>query len=375
MVALERGGGALRRRSDVATLLGCQLGSELCRQSSSLRLILELTMVKRRLPPLNTLRGFDAAARHLSFSLAAQELHITQGAVSRQIRELEDFLGTPLFYRATRRVGLTEAGKDYFFAVQHIFAELERATERLNRKRKSKVITLDILPTIATMWLMPRLEQFSEAHPGVDLRIITSIQPADFGSGRVDVAIRVGRLPGRSYPKQSPRIELEMVSNWSGVQAEELFPDILIPVCTASLAKSGPSLDDVHNIPSYTLIHTSSRRYAWPDWLNAHGVSAPRPDHAAPEFGHFFMSLEAARKEHGIAIIPQIIIAHYEHRNELRTLDFAPVPSAGEYYLLTHESTEDDPDVQAVRDWILAEARKARVLANPKPTVATIQTN
>ena len=154
-------------------------------------------MAKRRLPPLNTLRGFDAASRHLSFSLAAQELFITQGAVSRQIRELEEFLGTALFIRATRRVELTDAGKDYFFAIQHIFAELERATNRLNRKRKSKAVTLDILPTLATMWLMPRLEQFSEAHPDVDLRIITSIQPVDFGSDRADIAIRVGRLPGR----------------------------------------------------------------------------------------------------------------------------------------------------------------------------------
>ncbi len=329
-------------------------------------------MAKRRLPPLNTLRGFDAAARHLSFSLAAQELHITQGAVSRQIRELEDFLGLSLFHRATRRVELTEAGKDYFFAVEHVFAELERATARLSRKNMSKVLTLDILPTLATMWLMPRLEQLSETNPEVDLRIVTSIQPADFGSDNVDIAIRVGRLPGHSYAKASPRIELDMVANWAGVQADELFPDILIPVCTDSLLKKGPSLDDIRNITAYPLIHTSSRRYAWPDWLKAHGIPEPGPQTNVQEFGHFFMSLEAARKDHGIAIIPQIIMSHYEHRNELRTLDFPSIPSAGTYYLLTHESSADDPDVQAVRKWILAEAEKVRLIAEPSPRRASL---
>lgn len=322
-------------------------------------------MAKRCLPPLNTLRGFDAAARHLSFSHAAQELYITQGAVSRQIRELERFLGTPLFLRATRRVELTEAGKDYFYAVAHVLAELERATARLTKKRKSKVLTLDILPTLATMWLMPRLEQLSEKNPEVDLRIVTSIQPVDFDAGAVDIAIRVGRLPGHSYSKTAPRIELEMVTSWEAVQANELFADVLIPVCTDSLLKNGPSVEDVRNITAYPLIHTSSRRYAWPDWLKVHGVPAAAPDANALEFGHFFMSLEAARKGHGIALIPQIIIAHYEHREKLRKLDFPVVRSAGEYYLLTHESNRDEPDVQAILRWILAEAQTVHLLAEP----------
>jgi LysR family glycine cleavage system transcriptional activator len=328
-------------------------------------------MAKRRLPPLNTLRGFDAASRHLSFSLAAQELFITQGAVSRQIRELEEFLGTALFIRATRRVELTDAGKDYFFAIQHIFAELERATNRLNRKRKSKAVTLDILPTLATMWLMPRLEQFSEAHPDVDLRIITSIQPVDFGSDRADIAIRVGRLPGRSYPKANPRIELEMVVNWGGLQADALFPDVLMPVCTPNLLAGRPAIRSARSLIEYPLIHTSSRRYAWPDWLKAHGAEASSITTNPIEFGHFFMSLEAARRDLGIAIIPQIILAHYEHRLDLCSFKFNPINSAGEYYLLTHESGVDDPDIQAVRQWIMAEAEKVRPLADSKIDLIT----
>lgn len=321
-------------------------------------------MAKRRLPPLNTLQGFDAAARHSSFSLAARELHITQSAVSRQIRVLEEFLDQPLFIRATRRVDLTDAGRDYFDAVTQVLAELDRATARLVRKRKSKLVTLDILPSLATMWLMPRLEQLSEFHPDIDLRVATSIQPVDFGTGSADIAIRVGRLPGRSYSRLAPRIELAMAKNWSGVQSEELFPDVLVPVCVDALIKKGPLLNDIRGITAYPRIHTSSRRHAWPDWLKAHGVVAP-PDPHVLEFGHFFMSLEAARKGHGIAIIPQIILAHYEHRGELRRLDFAPVHSAGDYYLLTHESSGEDAEVQAVRQWILSEAQSVRALADP----------
>jgi LysR family glycine cleavage system transcriptional activator len=320
-------------------------------------------MARRRLPPLNTLRGFDAAARHLSFSLAAQELYITQGAVSRQIRELEEFLGTSLFHRATRRVELTEAGKDYFFSVVNVLAELERATARLSRKRKSKVLTLDILPTLGAMWLMPRLEQLSQTNPEVDLRIVTSVQPVDFESGGADIAIRVGRLPGRSYPKSNPRIELEMVANWTGVQADELFSDVLIPVCTESLLEKGPPLKGIRDITAYPLIHTSSRRYAWPDWLKANGITAAQAEPHTLEFGHFFMSLESARKDHGIAIIPQIILAHYERRSELRTLEAPALHSAGEYYLLIHESNFDNPEIQAVRNWILSEAEKIRALS------------
>lgn len=304
-----------------------------------------------------------AAARHLSFSRAAEELNLTQSAVSRQISELEDFLGVALFQRATRRVDLTEAGKEYFFTIVHILSELDRATSRVTRSRRSKAITLDILPTVATMWLMPRLEQLTFSHRKVDLRLITSIQPVDFDSGRADIAVRVGRLPGRSYLENSPRIELEMVSKWDEVVADELFPDILVPVYNPALVSAGPPLSLIENITAYPLIHTSSRRYAWPDWLKAHGIAVSLPTQDPLEFGHFFMSLEAARKGHGIAIIPQIILAHYEHREELQALKFPSLPSAGEYYLLTPQSAADDPDVQAVREAIKTEAERVRPLS------------
>jgi DNA-binding transcriptional LysR family regulator len=267
-------------------------------------------MAKRRLPPLYTLRGFDAAARHLSFSLAAQELHVTQGAIRRQIRELEDFLGTSLFLRATRRVDLTEAGKDYFFAVAHILAELERATERLSRKRKSKTLTLDILPTIATMWLMPLLEQFSETNPEVVC----------------------GYSPRSSRPIS---------------------------------AREAPTSRSASDACRDAAIRSEARESNW-RWSR-------RRRRAMSSNSAISSCRWRRRKEHRIAIIPKIILAHYEHRDTLRALKSPPIPSAGEYYLLMHESSADDSDVQAVRQWILAEAEKVRPLADPDVMAKTAQ--
>src|SRR5437879_2888704 len=127
-------------------------------------------MPRRNLPPLNALRGFDAAARHLSFTRAAEELHLTQGAVSRQVRELELFLGTTLFRRFTRRIELTTEGKAYFRTVNDMFAELERAGVRHCKGGSARHLTLSVLPTIASMWLMPRLHLFTQANRDVEVR-------------------------------------------------------------------------------------------------------------------------------------------------------------------------------------------------------------
>lgn len=316
-------------------------------------------MIKRNLPPLNTLRGFDAAARHLSFTLAADELHVTQGAVSRQVRELEQFLGTSLFRRMTRRIELTAHGEEYFRTVKDIFAELERAGARHHKGNSVKHLTLSVLPTVASMWLMPRLHLFTQANRGIEVQIISSIEPANLLAHDADVAIRAGRLPGKDYPRHLARIDLTMVTAWTDVHADELFPDVLVPVCLPALLEKQGAEDDPMRILRNPLIHTTTRRHAWPDWLKANGFSSIEPHDNAVEFGHFFMSLEAARKGRGIAIIPDIILAHHEKRDEFAT----PLPSlasAGEYYLLMHESRVEQPHVQAFRAWILAEARQAR---------------
>ena len=302
--------------------------------------------------------ALEAAARHLSFTRAAMELNVTQGAVSRQVRDLEGFLRTQLFRRLTRRIELTEEGLEYFAVVRDMFAELERAGARGRKSAAVRHLTLSALPTIASMWLMPRLHLFTQTRRAVEVRIISSIEPADLLAHDADVAIRVGRLPGRDYPRNAARIELEMVRDWSGLHADELFPDILVPVCLPTLIEAAER-GDPERVLLNPLIHTTTRRHAWPDWLKAQGLTRLDPHANAVEFGHFFMSLEAARKGKGVAIIPDIILANYERRRELVT----PLPalaSAGEYYLLIHESRLDEPHVQAFRRWVIAEASRAR---------------
>jgi LysR family transcriptional regulator, glycine cleavage system transcriptional activator len=327
----------------------------------SCRLQIEF-MPKRRLPNLSTLPGFEAAARHLSFTLAAAELHLTQGAISRQVRELELFLGRQLFRRFTRRIELTEDGAAYARVARDILAELERATARFGGGApSSRKVVVSILPTLASLWLMPRLHLFTQSHREIEVRVVTSIEPADLMSGAVDVAVRVGSLPGQNSAPLQPRIDLKMVNDWTDVQAFELFPDILCPVCSPNLL-AGQSIDDVRSLLRLPLIHTSTRRFAWPDWLAANGVPNvdTLPGSDAIEFGHFFMSLEAARKGQGVAIVPDVMLAHYEGRRDLVSVAPAVIASAGTYCLLVRKSRSEDPEISAFRSWVIGQSVDAR---------------
>jgi LysR family transcriptional regulator, glycine cleavage system transcriptional activator len=315
-----------------------------------------LTKSKSRIPPLLAIRAFEAAARHLSFTVAAEELAVTQGAISRQIRQLESHLQTKLFVRLTRRVELTEAGREFLAGVQRALSELEAATARISGAVDHRVINVAVLPTLAANWLMPRLAFFSQEYPHIEVRMLTSIEPVDLQANPVDLAIRVGPLPGKFYDQNRPRIDLEMVSNWRGVLAELLFPDVLVPICSPAYLKDAPALKEPGDLQHHRLIHTATRRHAWPDWLRAHGhefVLPPQP----LQFGHFFMSMQAAREGKGIAIVPTVVVDHYPHANELVRPFPASVPSAGEYYLLVHERRRDDPSVRLFSEWLLKTVR------------------
>jgi LysR family glycine cleavage system transcriptional activator len=308
-----------------------------------------------RYPPLLALPAFEASARHLSFTKAADELFLTQGAISRQIRTLEDFLGQKLFDRYTRRVELTAAGAEYYLAIRQSLGDIENATRRAMGTRERQVITLSILPTLGNGWLMPRLATFSETYPHIDVRLVSSIEPVNFQSGEIDAAIRVGSLPGTPQKPGRPRIELEMVTNWKGVAAEYLFPDVLVPVMAKKLLAQGKPVTSAKDLLSYRLIHTASRKHAWPDWLAAHGVRlTSRTD--SINFGHFFMGLRAAQNCKGVAIVPSVVFDHFNEGSDLVCPLPADVESAGGYYLLTRDSAAQDPSVHIFCNWLLAEA-------------------
>ncbi len=307
----------------------------------------------RRMPPLIALRAFEAAGRLESFTAAAQELNVTQGAVSRHVRTLEQFLGKKLFLREVRKVRLTDVGREYLAAVQGGLDQIERATARLFFRRTRRVLTVTILPTLASLWLMPRLASFTQAYREIEVRLVTSIQPADLRTS--DVAIRVGRLPGKRYRRDQPRIDLQMVEDWSGVEADLLFPDVLVPIASRRLLGQGAPLRSPADLARYRLIHVTTRRHAWPDWLRAHGhpgVTGQDP----LDFGHFFMAMQAARETRGIAIIPEVLLRNYEGIGDFEMPFPADTPSAGEYYMLVHEERADDPAVRLFRNWLLAQA-------------------
>src|ERR1700752_3875314 len=192
-----------------------------------------------RLPSLNGLRAFEAAARHLSFTQAASELNVTQTAISHQIRRLEEELGLRLFIRKNRSLALTPQARDYLPGVRAAFNDLRLATDRLLRKDDSKVLTVSTIASLAAKWLLPRLTDFQEANPGIDVRITTSTALVDFQRDDVDAAIRYGR------------------GQWPGLRADWLMAGQLFPVCSPALLTGEKPLRRPQDLAGHPLLHSS----------------------------------------------------------------------------------------------------------------------
>ena len=238
-----------------------------------------------RLPSLNGLRAFEAAARHLSFTLAASELNVTQTAISHQIRRLEEELGIRLFVRQNRALALTPEARDYLPGVRAAFNDLRLATDRLLRKDDDKVLTVSTLASLAAKWLLPRLTDFQEHHPGIDVRITTSTSLVDFQRDNVDAAIRYGR------------------GQWPGLRADWLMADELFPVCSPSLLRGDKPLRCPEDLKSHMLLHTSNANSDdWRLWLTAAGLPADIARQPGITFDMIFMTIQAAIDGIGVAM-------------------------------------------------------------------------
>lgn len=318
--------------------------------------------MRRALPSMIALSAFEAAGRLASFSAAAQELNVTQGAISRQIRGLEDYLGAKLFVRLTRRVELTEAGEMYLREIQSALEHVDQATTHFKvRQHQHTILNISVLPSVASFWLMSRLVNFSQQYPHIETRVLTSIRPVNLQANEADVAIRVGPLPAKSYDASLPRIDLEMVTSWRGVHAEHLFDDVLTPVLSPELLKPQHPIRTPADLLHYPLIHTASRARAWNDWLALHDLKEPQtPDKI--EYGHFFMGMEAARHGQGIALIPNLLLTGFSERELMRPLRSC-APSAGAYYLLVRNDRRNEPQCAAFCDWIKKQAADTPLLS------------
>jgi LysR family glycine cleavage system transcriptional activator len=314
-------------------------------------------VMRRKLPPLGALRAFEATARHLSFTVAGDELGVTQGAVSRQVKALESHLGLRLFRRMTRAIALTDEGRGYFNTLGGAFDRIEAATADAMRQNVRGVLTINVLPSFAMRWLIPRLPDFTAVEPNIEVRMVTSIDPVSFAREEIDLAIRVGRPKGEKTNGKGARINLVMTDDWRQVAIERLVPDIPVPVCSPSLITPERPLRRVEDLRNFTLLHNATRPHAWEDWLRS--VGHPDFDPARRHsYGHFFMCLQAAAEGRGVALAPHVLIeSDIRSRSLIAPVAATPPSASAHYYLLGRRHAWNSVKVKRFRHWLRRQAR------------------
>ena len=307
-----------------------------------------------RLPSLNGLRAFEAAARHLSFTRAAQELNVTQTAISHQIGRLEAELGIKLFVRQTRSLSLTQEAKEYLPGIRAAFQDLRQATERLLRKDDDHVLTVSTLTSFAAKWLMPRLSQFQQANPAIDVRVTTSTALVDFARDGVDVAVRHGR------------------GHWPGVRADWLMADDIFPVCSPALLKGKYPLKKPEDLAHHTLLHTSDGfEDDWRVWLTAAGLPSDISELPGLTSDMAFMTIQSAIDGLGVAIVRTAFVEADIAKGRLIAPFTMSLPADAGFYLVAPEEKADAPKIHAFRKWIVAAAKKRADSERPSARRAT----
>jgi LysR family transcriptional regulator, glycine cleavage system transcriptional activator len=291
----------------------------------------------RKLPPLSTLRSFEAAARLLSFSKAADELFVTHGAVSRAIRHLEDHLGAPLFQRKTRAVHLTATGVSYAASVRDTLERLAAATALITDQQSLGVLTVSTLDSFAAKWLLPRLFRFRQRHPDIDVRLDTSDRLADFANDGIDIAIRYGR--GR-YP---------------GLAADLLMSEEVAPVSSPKLLEGARPLRSPEDLQHHTLIHDDFP-IDWGMWLKSAGVAGVDA-YRGPRFQSSVLAVQAAVQGDGVVLGRSALIADDLRAGRLVKPFTLSLPTDLAYYVVTPTQAAERPKISAFRDWLLDEAR------------------
>jgi LysR family glycine cleavage system transcriptional activator len=294
------------------------------------------TLRRAFLPPMADLLAFEAAARHHSVSRAAEELHLTQSAVSRQIRQLERQLGTALFHRVRQRVVLTDAGRVYATDLQAVLQQLSAITQKtMAFSSTDGLLNLAVLPTLGTRWLIPRLGGFMARHPDVTVNIATRTEPFDFASTSLDAAIHFG------------------APHWAGAVCEYLMHEEVVPVCS-------PAYQSQHGITSpqalarVVLLQQSTRPTQWTEWFDQ--VGAPTTlALRGPQYEHFAMIAQAAAAHLGAALLPRFLIESELAAGSLVALSDQMLTSSDAYYLVYPEARAQTPLVKAFRDWVVGE--------------------
>ncbi|WP_106419237.1 LysR substrate-binding domain-containing protein [Salinicola tamaricis] len=283
------------------------------------------------LPPLNPLRAFEVAARLCSLTKAAEELHVSQVAVSRQVKVLEDYMGVVLFYRQHRGIELTREGLELYRGVKNAFKEISDASRRVSRRGRKDVLSIQSYTTFSQRWLIPRLADFNARNDLLEVKLSSSLKPADFDSGNVDAAIRAGR------------------GEWPDLHAEKLVDIELIPVVSPALQASA-GIKTVRDLSRVRLLHSMARSSDWQHWLAAYGDTVE--DKASVQFESSALAYEAASTGMGCAIAVKMFV-----EKQLESGEFlAPFPETlktGEaYYLVWPKGTPPSDALLRFLEWM-----------------------
>ncbi|MBI3503543.1 MAG: transcriptional regulator GcvA [Proteobacteria bacterium] len=304
--------------------------------------------MRRNLPPLNALRAFEAAARHGSFTNAAAELSVTQGAISHQVKMLETTLRILLFDRVRQRLVITEAGRTYLEVVRDALDRLALGTEKLLDRQNAGALTVSTSPDFAAKWLVHRIGRFVEAHPKIDLRVSASMHHVDFAREDIDLAIRHGD------------------GSWPGLDAVRLHArELLFPVCSPALLRGRHPLRAPGDLRHHKLLCVNDRKN-WTRWLEL--ADASDVTSVGPTFNQASMAIDAAIEGQGVALARTAIAAWDLARGHLvRPFAKPSLGVANGYWIVCPQAKADVPKIRSFREWLLAEAAAEFEKFRPPP--------
>ena len=301
-----------------------------------------------RIPPMQALRAFEATARTGSLTAAAESLHLTHGAISHQIKALEEELGVELIARAGRGIRLTDAGERFALRIRGALSDITSAVREMTEAANPRRLSVSVVPSFAARWLLPRMRQFMTEHPDIDLDVRAAMGLVDFRREDVHLAIRYG------------------AGNWPGVNAEFLMEDQFFPVCSPRIAHGVPKRPQ--DLSRYTLLRSDDE--FWKPWFVAAGLDWPEPTRG-PIFNDSAHMLQAAAEGHGIALGRRSLVGMDLENGTLVQPFGITVPSPRKFYLVYPPSFANSPKLAAFRDWILEEIGATRSPAQVKPRRST----
>jgi LysR family transcriptional regulator, glycine cleavage system transcriptional activator len=306
----------------------------------------------RQLPPLNALKAFEAAARRESFTRAAEELSVTQAAVSQQVKVLEEALGLTLFHRERQRLVITEAGREYLAVVRDALDRIALGTHRVVQRQSSGVLTVSTSPDLAAKWLVHRLGRFAEAHPAIDLRISATLHHVDLAREQVDVAIRHGE------------------GDWAGLDMVRLCSERLFPVCSPKLLSGRNRIAKASDLLKFPLLRLDDWS-GWSRWFDAAGIADPAM--RGPVLNQASMLIDAAIDGQGVALARTALAAWDLINGRLVAPIDVSLRMQNTYWIVCPKATANTPKIKTFRDWLLVEAaddaRRLRTL--PPKRIAT----